>query len=39
MYQIGNVGDLKGLIESLLTLFQVLAGILAGLGAFLQGVQ
>ena len=37
--QLGNVCVFKGLIQALLALFQVLAGILARLGAFLEGLK
>ena len=37
--QFGNVGGGKGLVEALLTLLQILAGILARLGAFLEGLK
>ena len=37
--QLGNVGGFKRLVQALLSLCQILACVLAGLGAFLQGVE
>ena len=37
--QLGNVGGFKRLVQAFLPLSQILSGVLAGLGAFLQSVE